>query len=107
MSDEDDDVYVSELDGSDAYSAAVVSTTLIEAGHLTSDHVGKSLGFHDHHSQRNIPGEILRVEQNDGPTPSVSLWLRFAAMPGGSGPREDYMLVAPGLKLQLVEMLKF
>jgi hypothetical protein len=104
---EEPDVYVSEVDGGGPHTGAVVSTTPIKAGDLTDDHVGRTLGFHDDQTQRNVPGEILRVERHDGPPPSVSVWLRCAAMPDGSGPRDDYMRVAPYFVLQLVEMLKF
>lgn len=106
MNDEPD-VYVSELDGGGQHSGAVVSTTPIKAGDLTSDHVGRTLGFHDDQTQRNVPGEILRVEHHEGPPPSVSVWLRYAVMPDGSGPRDDYRRVAPWFVLQLVEMVKF
>lgn len=79
---EEPDVYVSEVDGGGPHSGAVVSTTPIKAGDLTGDHVGRTLGFHDDQTQRNVPGEILRVEHHYGPPPSVSVWRRCLTVQG-------------------------
>lgn len=102
------DVYVSKLEGG-SETGAVVSTISIKAGDLTQEHVGKTLGFHDDKTQRNVPGEILRIEHHDGPPASVSVWFRYRAPAGrlGLSSNDDYMCVAPYFKLQLVELLKF
>lgn len=105
-SDDDVDVYVVEVEGG-PHSSAVVSTTPIRAGDLTDDHIGKMLGFHDDRSQRNVRGEILRVEHHDGPPQSVSVWFRYQAPAGRLGltTTDDYMNLAPFVMLQIVEML--
>lgn len=101
------DVYVSDLSDGGPHSGAVVATTPIKARDLSANHVGKHLGFHDDRRQANIPGEIVRVEHNEGPPPSVSVWFRYLAPVPGRSTRDDFMCVAPWLELQLVEMLKF
>ncbi|MCV7262654.1 hypothetical protein [Mycolicibacterium poriferae] len=85
------------------HNSVVVSTTGIRASDLTDEHVGRTLGFHDHATRLNVPGEILRIQHSDGPPPTVSIWLRYPAMPDGSGPRDDFMQTAPWFELQLVE----
>lgn len=106
MSDEPD-VYVSDLFDGGSHSGAIVATTPIKAGDLTAEHIGKQLGFHDARIQANIPGEIVRVEHNDGPPQSVSVWFRYLAPVLGRSTRDDFMCVAPWIELQLVETLKF
>lgn len=108
MSDDDVDVYVSEVEGG-PNTGAVVSTTRIKACELNDEHVGRLLGFHHAQTQRNVPGRILRVVHHGGPPPSVSVWFRYEApadrldLPSS----DDYMRVAPDFELQLIEMLKF
>ena len=102
------DVYVGEVtDGTDApHTSAIVALTPISAGNLTDEHIGRHLGFHDERRQLNLNGEILRVEHNDGPPSSVSVWFRYTAPVVGAPPSgEDFMQVAPWFKLQLVETL--
>lgn len=106
MSDERD-VYVSAVVGSDQHSGAVVATTPIRAGDLADEHVGRQLGFHDDRTQVNVPGEILRIQHNEGPPASVSIWFRFTATVPGALSRDDFMQVAPWQDLQLVEALLF
>jgi hypothetical protein len=106
--DDDVDVYVSELEGG-SEMGAVVSTTRIKAGDLDEASVGKLLGFHDDKTQRNVSARILRVEHHDGPPPAVSVWFRYIAPEGRLDlpSLDDYMRVAPGFELQLVEMVRF
>ncbi|AEV73142.1 hypothetical protein MycrhN_2557 [Mycolicibacterium rhodesiae NBB3] len=106
----DADMWVTDAVSSGPETGAVVSATMIEAGRLTDEHVGKYLGFHDDRTQLNIPGEIKRIEHHDGPPPSVSIWLRYPEQVVervGLGKRDDYMRVAPWFQVQLVETITF
>lgn len=60
MSDDDVDLYVSEVEGG-SNTGAAVSTTRIKAREVNDEHVGRLLGFHHAQTQRNVPGRILRV----------------------------------------------
>lgn len=103
--DREPDIYASEIVNGGVRGHAIVATTPIKAGDLTDGYIGKQLGFHDVRIQANIPGEITRIEHNEGPPISVSVWFRYLAPVPGQSTRDDFMCVAPWFELQLVETL--
>lgn len=107
MSDDQTNMWVSEVRGDASKSGAVVATTRIRAGDLTDEHVGRRIGFHHDGAQVNVAGEILRVEHHGGPPPSVSVWFRYEALVEGMASLDDYMRVAPYFEVQLVEAITF
>jgi hypothetical protein len=104
--DQQPDVYAAEVVPFGPETGAIVSVTKIVAGDLTSDHVGKFVGFHT--EDYNYSAKIRRVQHFDqGKAPGVSVWLRTSALPEGTPARDERMHVPFDTEIELIDMIPF